>query len=43
MCGSCHLVRVSNVEIGIEYECVFLMLNSVKHILGQLQGLGKGG
>ena len=39
-CGSCHLDRVSNIEIGIEYRMTFVV---VKHILGHLQGLKKVG
>ena len=46
ICGSCHLDRVWNVEIGVEYRMIFVVVFFnvvVKHILGQLQGLEKVG
>ena len=46
MCGSCHLERPLNVEIGVKYEMIFVVvfLNVVvKCILGHLQDLEKVG
>jgi hypothetical protein len=46
MRGSCHLDRPSNVEIGVEYQIIFVVLFFnlvVKCILGHLQGLEKVG
>ena len=46
MSGSCHLDRVLNVEIGVEYRMIFGLVFSyiaAKHILGRLQGLEKVG
>ena len=34
MRGSCHLDKLSNVEIGVEYQIIFVV---VKCILGHLQ------
>ena len=50
--GSCHLGRPSNVEIGVEYQRIFVVaflivaaffIDIVKCILGHLQDLEKGG
>ena len=46
MCRSCHLDRVSNVELGVEYRTFFVVVFlyvAVKCILGHLQGLDKVG
>ena len=46
MCGSCHSDRVLNVEIGVEYQMIFVVVffnDSVKCILGHLQDLEKVG
>jgi hypothetical protein len=42
---SCHLHRPSNVEIGVEYQIVFVVFSYVvvKYILGYLQDLEKVG
>ena len=46
MCGSCHLDRVLNVEIGVEYQMNFVVVffnDTVKCIWGHLQDLEKVG
>ena len=47
MRGSCHLDRPLNVEIGVEYQMIFVVKiffnDAVKCILGHLQDLGKVG
>ena len=44
LCGSCHLDRLLDVEIGVEYWMIFVVLFfnvPVKFILGNLQDLEK--
>ena len=44
--GSCHLYRLLNVEIGVEYQIIFVVVFFkvvVKCILGHLQDLEKVG
>jgi hypothetical protein len=44
MHGSCHLDRALNVEIGVEYQMIFVLFffnDAVKCILGHLQDLEK--
>ena len=42
LCQSCHLDRASNVEIGVEYRMIFVVMVffhvGAKHIWGYLQG-----
>ena len=46
MCGSFHLDMALNVEIGVEYQMIFVVVflnDAVKCILGHLQDLEKVG
>ena len=46
VCGSCHLDRALNVEIGVEYGKIFVVVFSsccCEIILGHLQGIQKVG